>query len=209
MKKRILCYGDSNTWGYVAGTGKRFDENERWTGVLQNLLGDSYTVLEEGLSGRTTCYDAGFDPLLNGLSSLGYVLKTDMPLDVAVVLLGTNDLSWTDINKYEKGITELVRRIKNANYIIRSSTPVFPDGQKILLVSPIPYGIGYTGSANSFENSKFFPEVTKRVADSLEVDFLDPSALISSSELDGIHFTKESHLILGRQIYDKLILMGI
>lgn len=56
MSKRILCFGDSNTWGYDGQTGLRFAEDVRWTGVLQSLLGPEYTVLEEGQNGRTTVF---------------------------------------------------------------------------------------------------------------------------------------------------------
>ena len=51
---RILCYGDSNTWGYIPLTEKRYPPEVRWTGRLQRLLGPDYQVLEDGLSGRTT-----------------------------------------------------------------------------------------------------------------------------------------------------------
>ena len=70
MKKHIVCFGDSNTHGYCAMNDGRFDENERWTCFLQKNLGEDYLVLEEGLSGRTTCFN---DPLFEGLSGLDYI----------------------------------------------------------------------------------------------------------------------------------------
>ena len=66
MKKRILAFGDSNTWGYIPGTAERYDEDTRWTKLLEKKLGDGYEVVEEGLTGRTTVFDTGFDDLLNG-----------------------------------------------------------------------------------------------------------------------------------------------
>ena len=95
MKKRILCYGDSNTWGFNAMNkkvyGQRFPEDVRWTGRLQIILGDEYTVIEEGLCGRTTVFD---DPLRDGLNGLKYLipcLAIHNPLDYMILMLGTND----------------------------------------------------------------------------------------------------------------------
>ena len=97
MKKHIVCLGDSNTHGYCADPrdsedrGIRFTENERWTQLLQNSLGEDYLVIEEGLSGRTTCFD---DPIHEGLSGLDYIypcLKSHEAVDLLVIMLGTND----------------------------------------------------------------------------------------------------------------------
>ena len=97
MKKHIICLGDSNTHGYCADPkdtadgGIRFNENERWTRRLQALLGEEYLVVEEGLSGRTTCFD---DPIHEGLSALDYItpcLKSHEFVDLLVIMLGTND----------------------------------------------------------------------------------------------------------------------
>ncbi len=97
MKKHILCLGDSNTHGYCADPndcadhGDRFNENERWTCLLQRILGDDCLVLEEGLGGRTTCFP---DPLHEGMDALTYLypcLMSHEPVDLLVIMLGTND----------------------------------------------------------------------------------------------------------------------
>ena len=91
MKKHIICYGDSNTHGYCAMNDGRFDENERWTCLLQKSLGEDYLILEEGLSGRTTSFR---DPVFEGLSGLDYLypcLMSHEPVDLLVIMLGTND----------------------------------------------------------------------------------------------------------------------
>lgn len=91
MKKHIVCFGDSNTHGYCAMNDGRFDENERWTCLLQKELGEDYLILEEGLSGRTTCFN---DPLFEGLSGLDYIypcLMSHEPVDLLIIMLGTND----------------------------------------------------------------------------------------------------------------------
>ena len=91
MKKHIVCYGDSNTHGYCAANDGRFDENERWPRLLEQKLGEDYLVLEEGLSGRTTCFN---DPIHEGLSGLDYIypcLMSHEPVDLLIIMLGTND----------------------------------------------------------------------------------------------------------------------
>ena len=98
MKKHIVCQGDSNTHGYCADPAgcadsglARFNENERWTCLLQKALGEEYLVIEEGLCGRTTVFD---DPVEEGLAALPYLypcLKSHEPVSLLIVMLGTND----------------------------------------------------------------------------------------------------------------------
>ena len=91
MKKHIVCFGDSNTYGYRAFDNGRYSENERWTCLLNQKLGSDYLVLEEGLPGRTTCFE---DPIHEGLSGLSYLypcLMSHNPVDLLIIMLGTND----------------------------------------------------------------------------------------------------------------------
>ena len=98
MRKHIVCLGDSNTHGYCADPDDcadaalaRFNEDERWTCLLQEALGEDYKVFEEGLSGRTTVFQ---DPLYEGLDALHYLypcLKTHEPVSMLIIMLGTND----------------------------------------------------------------------------------------------------------------------
>ena len=99
MKKHIVCLGDSNTHGYCADPadcvdgGIRFTEEQRWTKLLQKHLGDDYLVIEEGLSGRTTCFE---DPLHEGLSALNYIypcLKSHEFVDLLVIMLVSVDVA--------------------------------------------------------------------------------------------------------------------
>ena len=115
--RTILCYGDSNTWGYDPETGERFPEDVRWPGVLRTKLGDDYRVIEEGLSGRTTVWD---DPIegvhKNGRTYLGPCLESHKPVDLVTLMLGTNDLktrfgsSASDIAQGAAQLSEMVSR---------------------------------------------------------------------------------------------------
>ena len=92
MVKKILCYGDSNTWGYNPHTELRYPRAVRWTGVLQRGLGPAYHVIEEGLNGRTTVWDDPIEGYKSGKEYLVPCLETHKPMDLVVIMLGTNDL---------------------------------------------------------------------------------------------------------------------
>ena len=90
--KTILCYGDSNTWGYDPSSQQRFGPEERWTGVLQKELGMEYRIIEEGLNGRTTVWDDPIEGFKNGMSYLIPCIESHKPFDLITIMLGTNDL---------------------------------------------------------------------------------------------------------------------
>jgi lysophospholipase L1-like esterase len=89
---RLVVYGDSNSWGFPPdGCGLRFDTATRWPCVAAQKLG--VDLVEEALPGRTTAHD---DPQLlgaamNGLTHLPVALKSHCPVDMLVIMLGTND----------------------------------------------------------------------------------------------------------------------
>ena len=92
--KRLLCFGDSNTWGYVpATTGERYEWKTRWPGVVQQKLGSDYAVIEEALNGRTTVWDDPMKPDRNGSKQLPIILETHTPIDLVIIALGVNDLT--------------------------------------------------------------------------------------------------------------------
>lgn len=91
MKKTIVCFGDSNTHGYDPYTGGRYDESIRWTCQLQELLGERARIVEEGLSGRTTVFDDPLHECMSGLDSIYSCLMSHEPVDILVIMLGTND----------------------------------------------------------------------------------------------------------------------
>src|SRR6185312_15728191 len=122
--KTILCYGDSNLRGFIPGTfdektglSARYAKNKRWTGVLQNKLGDKYDVIEEGLNGRTTNLDEIIPgrPFRNGLALLPACLESHYPIDLVIFMLGTNDTK-VQFNRtaeeIAEGMRELVKVIK-------------------------------------------------------------------------------------------------
>lgn len=198
--KTILCFGDSNTWGWNPTTQQRFPHNIRWTGVLQHQLGDEYHVIEEGLCGRTTLRKDLFERYTNGKEYLIPCLSSHQPIDLVTIMLGTNDLkkrfalSASDI---AKGAGVLV------NIVQRSKTGPSGSAPKVLLMAPPPIEklIAYNGMFKGAEaKSKQFGELYKKVAQRCECTFLDTAQVITSSAIDGIHLEATEHLKLGEKV---------
>lgn len=208
--KRILCYGDSNTWGYEAGTGRRYPEDVRWTGVMQSDLGPGYTVIEDGLNGRTTAYDLGWKSVANGMDALGFTLVSQAPIDLAIVMLGTNDLNVQGALGFYKGLTALVRTIKNAQTVYNPSDRIFsdPEHPEILLISPVALGKGISEMESmvrdKYEDSLQFPYWTERVASELGVGVMHAGQFASVSQTDCVHIDPEGHRRLGHAVADRV-----
>jgi lysophospholipase L1-like esterase len=198
--KRILCYGDSNTWGYDPGTQDRFDRDSRWTGVLRKSLGEGYEIIEEGLNGRTTVWDDPIEGYKNGHTYLIPCLESHRPLDLVVIMLGTNDLKMrfslppSDI---ASGAGVLVKAVQQSEAGYAGKPP------KVLLIAPPPvarlseFAEMFTGAE---EKSKMLGRWFRQTAAELGCAFLDAGNVIVSSELDGIHFEAAEHRKLGQAI---------
>ena len=193
--KNILCFGDSNTWGSVPGVLTRHPKDVRWTGIVQNELGPEYNIIDDGIPGRTTAYDDPANQCRNGLSAIGYTLYRSKPLDLAVVMLGTNDKHYTDINGFYDGLSMLSRRILNANKLFPGTSDVFLPGEpKLLLVAPI-YAIP--------EESPYV-EPVKKLAEELGMPWLNAAEFAVPDPADGCHMNAENHRSLGLAIAKKI-----
>ena len=209
--KHILCYGDSNTHGYNPYSKGRYDINERWTGVLQELLGSEYRIIEEGLNSRTTVLDDPIDDYRNGKTFLTPCIKTHYPLDLIIIMLGSNDMK----SRYNMTATEISKGVCKLVEIAQSVTSSkSPDKtpSKILLVSPIHIGEKMLdkdfgeefGCERSYNISRKLAEKYEKVADSLGVYFMDASQYAEPCELDGLHMTKEEHKKLALAFCNKI-----
>ncbi|MBO5892483.1 MAG: hypothetical protein J6Q30_07225 [Oscillospiraceae bacterium] len=190
--KTILCYGDSNTWGCVPGVLTRHPKEVRWTSVLERLLGDEYEVITDGINGRTTMWDDPENQCRNGLKGLGYSLYRAKPLDLVIVMLGTNDDHYTDNAGYRDGLYVLADRIMKANKCFPGTSPVFPGEPKLLLISPIERTV------------QKFPEMTAEVAEKVGAYWMDAAQFAKASPADGCHMDAENHLALGQAVYEKV-----
>jgi lysophospholipase L1-like esterase len=202
--KSILCYGDSNTWGYIPGTAKRLDYDSRWPGVLHRILGSEYYIIEEGLPGRTTVWDDPIEEHKNGKVYLLPCIYTHMA-DLVIIMLGTNDLKY----RFSLTASDIAKGAKLlANMVLKSNAG--PDGVKnphVLLIAPPPLGT-LTEFAEMFlgaeEKSLQFSEYYSLAARECGCYFLDAGNIIKSGDRDGIHFDKNQHEILGREVAKKV-----
>ena len=202
--KTVLCYGDSNTWGCIPlegpGRARRFPPATRWPGVLRSELGEGYWVVEEGLSGRTTVWDDALSPHRNGRELLPPLLLTHEPLDLVIIMLGTNDL------KHRIGVS--AREIaEGAGMVVDivAGSDCGPDGgaPQALLVCPPPV-------AHLDELDDEFEGATEKsgqlaghyaaIAEVRSCAFFDAGSVISSSDVDGIHLDEPEHRVLGQAI---------
>ena len=204
--KSILCFGDSNTWGYEAGTvdlttlmAKRFSFEERWPGILQKGLGRSYRIVEAGLNGRTTNTDDPEWPERNGLSALPLLIESHAPFDLIIIMLGTNDMK-SRFNRSAKeiaaGMAEIVDKIRSLKFIIGVGEP------KILIVSP-PIIYKEDGFEDEFKGaSKKSAEYAKLLEELCKSKgcFHLATEDIRFSDVDGVHLEGDFHARFGEKL---------
>ncbi|WP_252946858.1 GDSL-type esterase/lipase family protein [Oceanicola sp. 502str15] len=202
MAQRILCFGDSNTFGTppmaVRGGYDRFGPEVRWPRVMAAALGD-VELIEEGLPGRTTQHD---DPVMgafmNARPALRMALRSHAPLDRMVLMLGTNDCKARFAPSAEKiaaGLAGLLDIAASAEEAPRSP------GMKITLVAPPPpveAGLFTAEFAGAAALGPALAPAVRALAAVRGIDFFDAGAVISVSAVDGIHFAPEDHVALGR-----------
>lgn len=202
--KTILCYGDSNTWGYDPATQTRFPRDVRWPGVLRSDLGEGYIVIEEGLNGRTTVWDDPIELDKNGATYLRPCIQTHKPMDLVIIMLGTNDLKTRfslptcDIASGAGVLVDIVRK---------SDTGIVGGAPEVLLIAPPP-AVELTSFAEMFENaiekSGDFAKHYRRVANEKGCHYLNAGDSVESSTLDGIHLESDMHKALGRSTAAKV-----
>ena len=202
----ILCYGDSNTWGYQASTAERLGRWERWPGVLQRELGDDVHVIEEGQNGRTTVFDVPFEADRNGMTHLPVSLQTHHPLDLVVIDLGTNDLFLPGVNAYHAARGA----IKLAEVVLASDAGRADGAPLVLVVVPPPFApLGQWdqaaspgAEAESQRLSRAFVDAAAAVKeeDGITIPLLDLRDHVTSSPIDGIHFEADGHRSIGNAV---------
>ncbi len=203
--KTIVCFGDSNTHGYNSSNLGRFTEKERWPCLLADLLGSGYLVREEGLSGRTTSFE---DPLFEGLSGYSYIhacMLTHEPLDLLIIMLGTNDVkerfSATPEN-ITKGLERLVTKA------IRTSE-AWRDKPNVLIIAPPPVEEGYYETEigpemgkGCIEKSKALAPLYRAAAQRLGCHFLDAATVpgVGMYPYDHMHLSLDGHRCLAEKL---------
>lgn len=192
-KIRVLCYGDSNTFGYIPGRGGRYNRHTRWPGRLQELLGSEYQVIEEGLCGRTTAFEDVTEPGRNGLDRIRDAVERSLPLDVLVIMLGSNDCK----AQFGASAQEIAGGLEQVAAQARGGEA---SGFRVLLVAPAAMtdrvmhsGFGSEFDQRSIKVSKELAEAYEALARKCGCDFLDGSKVTQVSEIDGLHLDAEGH----------------
>ena len=200
-KKSILCYGDSNTFGHRPTDGQRYPYGVRWTSLLAENLGKDFQVIEAGLNSRTTVIDDEVEKYRNGLKYIDVVVEMNWPLDLVILMLGTNDMKvryQAQAVDIAEGAWSIVREIRRLHQEIR------PDWMpQILLVSPLLVGEkirdglsdcseGF-GGERAYWLSRELAPLYQQVAREEGCHFLDAGSVASAGTADALHLEEEGH----------------
>ena len=200
MKKRILCYGDSNTWGYRPDGNGRFDDEVRWPGVMQSELGDGFTVVVEGYNGRTTVFDDPIEHRMNGLDNFYPCLESQSPLDLVIVMLGTNDLK----PRFSASAGSIALALRKYAWML-DTAPMAGERPKLLLAAPpwidpsykavseMVYAFGDDADVRSRELGPCIAEIAGLIG----ADFIDAAEYAHAATNDGCHMDADNHRKLG------------
>lgn len=210
--RSVLCFGDSNTYGQTTANkpDDRYPFDVRWPGIVRQSLGSEWLVIEEGLSGRTTVSD---DPIegdeKNGRRYLRPCIMSHKPLDLVIIMLGTNDLK-IRFNKTPSeiamGVAALVQDIKSMPAGIDGGAP------EILIVSPPPVCDNLKEWQSVFEGAQAKSHALaveyERVAEAQEAHFFNAGLVVQSSQEDGFHLDRAAHATLGQAIVEEIEAIG-
>ena len=210
-ERRVLCFGDSNTYGYDPERDGRYGETERYPRRLQTLLGEGWTVIEEGLPGRTAVFDDPITEGLSGIATVNPILMSHAPLDTVTVMLGTNDSKARfGCNAYliARGILRLVKKIL-ATECWRDNA--HPD---VLVIAPAPIEPAYAqrifkdemGPGCDVRSAALAGELAPLLAELPNVRFLDAGKIsgVGCHPKDGMHLTREAHAALAAALAEEL-----
>ena len=207
--KTILCYGDSNTWGYDPRTGDRYDHKTRWPMVMARILNrdspvddPAWWVVEEGQNGRTSCREDPVEGDRNGLRQLLPILESHKPLDVVAVMLGTNDLKFR-FNPTPFDIAQGAQRVVIAAQ--ESKTGPGDSAPRVIMICPPPMVESPAFRhifGDSVELSGKLEPLYRQLAKECGAIFLNSGSFVKTSRADGLHFDPEGQLALAKAVAD-------
>ena len=215
--KTVLCFGDSNTWGWDPATTVqpmpgRFSADKRWTGVLKKELGNDFTVIEEGLNARTTVVDDPINEHRNGKPYLIACVDSHFPLNLVIMMLGSNDLKV----RMSMTASDIVYGIEVLVDIIRTRSKTYQNQPpQVLVLSPPPVGkllpedeLSWQGAQ---EKCKQVAKLLLNSASKYKYNLFDTHSVISPDEmnLDGVHLPEHCHEKLGKAVADKIKRMQV
>ncbi len=209
MAIRILCFGDSNTWGAHPQDGSRYPEDLRWTGLLQKQLGPNFRIIEEGQNGRTCEMD---DPVEGEKSGITYIvpcIESQLPLDLIVVMLGTNDMKL----RFKRSASEIADGARRLIQKIHAFLEVKDVRVPILLISPIELheNIVHSEFGEMFDaerglaKSQGLAHYFEGVAKDQNCHYLDAAKITAASPIDALHLDAAGHSKMADAIQGKIL----
>ncbi|WHA39841.1 SGNH/GDSL hydrolase family protein [Agrobacterium larrymoorei] len=214
MVKSVLCFGDSLTWGSDVENGGRHRHEDLWPSVLQKALGSEVHIIHEGLGGRTTAYDDHTgDCDRNGARLLPTILHSHAPLDLVIIMLGTNDMKPSIHGSAVMAMRGIERLVKLIRYHIWQVEDW--DAPDILIVAPpmlceTANPVAAAVFRGAIDESAMLASVYRDLADEMECGFFDAGSVAKASPLDGIHLDAENTRAIGRGLEPVVrMLLGI
>lgn len=202
--KTVVCFGDSNTYGYnPSQNGRRYPRNIRWTGLLSQKLGPDFHIIEEGLNGRTTGFDDNIEPYRNACNYIIPCIMSHTPIDLLIIMLGTNDTK----ERYHLSAKEIIYSLEELIRKVLNHFHWSDQKPEILLVSPVPLKdklVDDEFSLASIEKSKALPELYETLAIEYGIHYLSASQFIISLGCDHIHLSPENHTELADVLAAKI-----
>ncbi len=196
--KKILCFGDSNTYGYIPNNGARYDKNTRWTGVLSLLSHGKFEIIEGGCNNRTAFAANPAGKIFTGYEILPELLTDDF--DAVVLAIGINDTQFL----YNLSSIEIASGVEKLINIVKVKSPQ----AKILLVAPsiltddvLNGNFACLFDRTSIEKSRQLPLLYQKIAEKQNIEFLDLNSVAKTSSLDGLHYAPEQHLKIAQAIF--------
>ena len=199
--KKILCFGDSNTYGYIPNNGARYDKNTRWTGVLSLLSHGKFKIIEDGCNNRTAFAANPAGKIFTGYEILPELLTGDF--DAVVLAIGINDTQFL----YNLSSIEIASGVEKLINIVKVKSPQ----AKILLVAPsiltedvLNGNFACLFDRTSIEKSRQLPLLYQKITEKQNIEFLDLNSVAKTSSLDGLHYAPEQHLKIAQVIFTRL-----
>ena len=201
--KSILAFGDSLTWGAMAGPRTRHPFEVRWPNVLAAGLNNKARVIEEGMNGRTTVFpDPTSTPDRNGAVALPILLMSHQPLDLLIIMLGTNDIKYANRCRAFDSSMGMTRLIEIAQKFIYNADYASP---QILIMSPpclVPTEDEWFNDlwGHAIAESKLFARHYARIAKEMNVHFFDAGSVAGADKTDGGHLDAANTQAIGRAL---------
>ena len=204
--KHILVYSDSISWGIIPMSRNRFAFEQRWPGILENnlnKLGQDVRVIEDCLNGRRTIYEDPVRSGRNGLIGLSQRIEVNSPLELVILMLGTNDFQANHDHTAldaAKGMKALIDEIRHTTLEPGMIKP------KILVIAPPPILEPKGDIAMKFKDGHKkcvgLAKAYKKLCEDESCNFFDAEKVTTSSKIDGVHFDLDQHAKFGDAISD-------